>query len=282
LRWLRVFPLVPVPVRLPFGGWWLARNDFVAAGLFLGGFENTERSFVESYLRPGMTVLDIGAHHGFYTLLASRKVGPKGRVLAIEPSPREREKLCLHLKINRCRNVQIEESGVGENDGTEELHVVLGSETGCNSLRMPAVSGPTETVPVHIQGLDNMLRRHGIAKVDFVKIDVEGAELSALKGAPQLLSNYPRPVILAEVYDIRTQPWGYEARDIIHYLEGVNYRWFRILPGGGLQAMDTEGHKYDGNFVAVPGERISSLVGMIACRDEEVGVPDAPTTPVTT
>ncbi|HTX14937.1 MAG TPA: hypothetical protein VMD77_06555, partial [Candidatus Baltobacteraceae bacterium] len=63
-RWVRWFPGVPVPLRLPFGGWWLARNDFVGAAMFHGGFENAESSVVERLLGPGMTVVDIGAHHG--------------------------------------------------------------------------------------------------------------------------------------------------------------------------------------------------------------------------
>lgn len=258
-RWVQVFPGIPIPVRLPFGGWWLARNDFVGAALFHGGFETTECSFVESFLRPGMTVLDIGAHHGFYTLLASRKVGPQGRVLAVEASPREREKLDLHLRINRCNNVQIESRALGEAEGNAQLYLVNGGQNGCNSLRKPQVSDPTEAISVQVECLDNVLCDHRIEKVDFIKLDVEGAELSVLKGAPQLLTNRPRPAILAEVYDIRTKPWGYAAREIIRYLASADYRWFRPLSDGGLERIDAEREEYAGNFVAVPEERLASL-----------------------
>jgi FkbM family methyltransferase len=263
-RWVRVFPGIPIPVRLPFGGWWLARNDFVGAALFQGGFENTECSFVEHFLRPGMTVLDIGAHHGFYTLLASRKVGPQGAVIAVEASPRERERLHLHLRINGCKNVRVESRALGEVQGDAELYLVHGGQTGCNSLRKPAVAEPTEVVPVRIEQLDNVLREHQVGKVDFIKLDVEGAELSVLKGASQLLTSYPRPVILAEVQDIRTQPWGYAARDIIRYLVVNDYRWFRPLADGGLEEVDAAGYRYNGNFVAVPGEQMASLKARIA------------------
>jgi FkbM family methyltransferase len=258
-RWVQRFPAVPVPVHLPFGGWWLARNDFVGAAIFNGGFENIERSFVERFLRPGMTVLDIGAHHGFYTLLASRKVGADGRVLAVEASPRERKKLGVHLRINGCKNVQVESCALGDADGDAQLYLVKGGQTGCNSLRKPETSEPTEAVPIHVGRLDDVLRDHQIEKVDFVKLDVEGAELSVLRGAPQLLRNRPRPAILAEVQDIRTKPWGYPARDIIRYLAAAEYRWFRPLSDGGLERIDAEREKYDGNFVAVPEERLASL-----------------------
>jgi tRNA (mo5U34)-methyltransferase len=263
-RWIRVFPGIPVPVRLPFGGWWLARNDFLSAALFYDGFENTERSFVERYLRPGMNVLDIGAHHGYYTLLASRKVGLRGLVLAIEPSPRERERLRLHLRINRCKNVQMESCALGEAEGISDLFLVRGSETGCNSLRAPDVAQDTERISVSVECLDRVLEDHRIERIDFVKLDVEGAELSALKGARQLLSRQPRPVILAEVQDIRTAPWGYRAREVVRFLVSANYLWFRPLADGSLEGLDATLEEYDGNFVAIPEERVAALSGMIA------------------
>ena len=81
--WNRIVPFAPLPTRLPWGGWWLAYNDVCGDAIFTGNFEEAERQFVERFLKPGMVVLDIGAHHGFYTLLASRKVGQKGRSLLL-------------------------------------------------------------------------------------------------------------------------------------------------------------------------------------------------------
>jgi len=73
-RWSEAVAKVPRFTRLPFGVWWIARNDNVGEALLAGEFENAERAFVERFLRPGMTVLDIGAHHGLYTLLACKRV----------------------------------------------------------------------------------------------------------------------------------------------------------------------------------------------------------------
>jgi FkbM family methyltransferase len=258
-RWVRMFPFMPMPIRLPFGGWWLARNDFVGAALFHGGFEDTELSFVDRFLLPGMTVLDIGAHHGFYTLLASYKVGPQGKVLAVEPSAREREKLALHLRINGCRNVQVERCALGEAEGDAELYLVHGGQTGCNSLKKPAVSEPTEAISIHVKRLDSVLAERCIEKVDLVKLDVEGGELSVLKGGQDLLRREPRPLFLVEVQDIRTRAWGYEAREIIDFLSRANYRWFRPVMGGRLRQMDAHESEYDSNCVAIPLEKIDSL-----------------------
>jgi hypothetical protein len=112
--WSKVFPKLPLPVRLPYGGWWLAWNDAFGDALFIGtfAFEDAESRFVSRFLKEGMTILDIGSHNGFYTILASGRVGSAGLVIAFEPSPRERHRLLRNLEFNRCCNVKVEASAV--------------------------------------------------------------------------------------------------------------------------------------------------------------------------
>ena len=263
-RWLRLFPFLPLPFRIHSGCWWLLRNDQISATLLEDSFENAEHQFVEGFLQPGMTFLDIGANQGYYTLLSSQKVGPRGKVLAFEPSPREIRRLKLHLWLNRCKNVEVLASALGATEGTTELHVVLGSESGCNSLRPPDVSQPTALLPVPVERLDDVLKARRIARVDFIKLDVEGAELSVLQGARELLRRAPRPVILSEVQDIRTKPWGYEAREVILSLCELGYEWFQPKPNGQIEKIPVDCKSYDGNFVAVPRERIPSLNHVIS------------------
>jgi FkbM family methyltransferase len=256
-RFLRLLLSIPVPVRLPFGAWWLARNDAMGLAVFRGRFETTELQFVNTFLRPDMNVLDIGAHHGLYTLLASRRVGPSGRVTAFEPSPREYRKLLRHLRLNRCVNVRPLNCALGNEEREAELFVVEGCETGCNSLRPPNVAEPTRKIPVWVCTLDSCLDREKIEKVDFVKLDVEGAELEVLKGAGQLLARQPRPVFLCEVQEIRCSAWGYAAKEIILLLRGLGYHWFVPSAGGRLKPLSSDQPSFDGNFVAVPDERLS-------------------------
>jgi FkbM family methyltransferase len=262
-RSVQLIPGLALPVRLPFGGWWLAQDDFCGNGVFHGNFENAERQFVEKFLRPGMNVLDIGAHHGFYSLLASRRVGASGMVLSFEPSPRERRRLKQHLWLNRCKNVMVESCALGESDSVAELYLVHGIQTGCNSLRPPQGSGATSTVRTLVSRLDDILALRGIKQVDFVKMDVEGAELSVLKGSTLLLKNRSRPVFLVEVYDIRTQPWGYQAREIIAYLRDTGYEWYMPLEDGRLRQINAHQESYAGNFIAIPRERMGELSHLI-------------------
>jgi FkbM family methyltransferase len=233
---------------LPFGGYFFRRNDFL--GLNLQTFETGELAFAEGFLRPGMTVLDIGAHQGLYTLLASRRVRPSGRVFSFEPSPRERRALRLNLAINFCDNVAVQSLALGSEETTADLYVVDEYNTGYNSLKPPRVAQATRAVPVKIGTLDHWLGEKKIDRVDFIKLDVEGAELSVLKGASKSLARM-RPVLLVEVAQIRTAAWGYEAVEIVRFLQNIGYQWFEILDGGKLRPV-TQIDRNEMNLVAMP------------------------------
>jgi FkbM family methyltransferase len=259
----RLFPKMPIPLRLPFGAWWLAEKSAMDHELMYGKFEATEMGFVEKLLRAGMTVLDVGAHHGLYTLLLSKKVGRKGRVIAFEPSPRECRRLERHLRVNRCSNVHLEQCAAGSEPGEADLFLVDGFQDWCNSLRPPALPDPTRTVPVRVRRIDDVLAEQKVCKVDFIKLDVEGGELAALEGAVGLLYGESRPAILAEVQDTRTRPWGYPARETIQFLIRMDYRWFAIAAKGALLPISCDQESYDANLVALPVERTEEFLGLL-------------------
>lgn len=253
------FRTMPIPIRLPSGAWYLVGDSEVDQRILNGGFEDAETLFFQEYLQPGMTVLDIGAHHGFYSLTASRAVYPGGQIQSFEPSPRERAQLQRNLRLNRRTNVTIHSKALGTNLGKATLFLVQGEHDGCNSLRQPDGFPGTITVEVDVVPLDHFLKEKGVQKVDFIKMDVEGAELSVLQGAPSLLSASPRPVILAEVSDLRTKAWGYRASEILTLLEQKGFRWFEPAAEGKLVDANRTLDVYDHNFVAVPEERMMQI-----------------------
>jgi FkbM family methyltransferase len=255
--WTRLFPDTPFPIRLPFGAWWLSRNDYFGRLIRSGEFESAEFRFVQRYVAPGMTVLDIGAHQGFYTLLTSTRVGPSGRVFSFEPSPRERAALHRHVKWNRRGNVSVQGLALGNEEKTASLFVVNQDQTGCNSLRLPASDVHESWSPVNVQvsRLDGWLAGREIGAIDFVKLDVEGGELDVLKGAREFLERRPRPVFLVEVQDIRTANWAYPAKEVISYLAQRGFQWFALSPDGSLKPLEIDRREFDGNYVAWPEER---------------------------
>jgi FkbM family methyltransferase len=258
VRWRKWVPWIPFPIRLSFGAWWLVRRSQMSESVFWDrryAAEEAGLRFLERFLQPGETVVDAGAHEGYYTLFASRRVGPGGRVIAFEPSPRERKALRWHVLINRCWNVRIVRLALGSELAEAEFHVVDGAQTGLNSLKPPAILDQTSTLKVQITSLDDWARGQNLGRVDFIKLDVEGAELSVLRGARELLCRRPRPVIYAEVEDRRTQPWGYRAKEIVATLDALEYEWFQPGLDGKLVALGPGREEFEANLVAVPNER---------------------------
>ncbi len=258
-----IFPHMPIPLRLPPGMWWLAGESFQDQQLLFGEYESMEREFVQKLLRRDMTVVDVGAHHGLYTLLASKCVGWHGRVVAIEPSLRECARLEKHLRLNRASNVELISCAAGESAGEEEFYVVGRFNDGCNSLRPPSIPQSVKTALVKVRRLDDILSDLAITKVDFLKLDVEGAELSVLYGALKLLNRDSRPAMLVEVQDVRTRPWGYAAREILQFLIRMDYEWFAIASKGALLPISCDEETYDANLVALPVERAEEFLSLL-------------------
>jgi FkbM family methyltransferase len=239
------------------------RHDNLGEPLLAGEFEAAEMAFVERFLQPGMTVLDVGAHHGLYSLLASARVGARGTVFAFEPSPRERRALRLNLLLNLAGNVSVQGLALGSDNGEQNLFVVQGSQRGCNSLRPPEVFSATIPVRVRVVPLDEWLVKQKIDHVNFIKLDVEGGELDFFRGASKLLRQAQAPLILCELQDIRTKAWGHTAREAADFVRDFGYKWFRPLDDGMIERMPELPERYEGNFIAVPQPKLRGLKEMI-------------------
>lgn len=159
--------------------------------------------------------------------------------------------------------MQLVNCAVGEDPGEADLYLIEGSNDGCNSLRTPAVDQPVRTVRVQVRRLDDILEKLEIEKVDFMKLDVEGAELHVLYGAMKLLNRKSRPAMLVEVQDVRTEPWGYAAREILQFLIRMDYRWFAIAEKGALLPINCGQASYDANLVALPLEREEEFLELL-------------------
>lgn len=257
--WKRHFPRLVLPLWVSPGLLWLARNDALGDQLFIRTFERDERAFVSKFLLPGMAVVDVGANAGLYTVIAAKRVGPSGCVIAFEPSPRELRQLRTHLRLNRCANVAIEEVALGEAGGRGDLLIVEGHETGCNSFHLAGGDAAgTRPLSVAIRTLDDYYRQGRFSRVDFIKMDIEGAELSALRGATDVFRDL-QPVLLCEIVEERTAPWRYRGREIVDLVRSWGYEWFGFADGGRLEPIPATQEKFSANFVAFPRNRVPQL-----------------------
>jgi FkbM family methyltransferase len=257
---------LPVPWRLPYGAWFMAHADAMGArvvGYHLAGhpYEEPQWKFVERSLRAGMVVVDIGANQGFYTLLASKCVGTRGRVYAFEPAPTERRKLERNLRLNGCANVVVEPLAVGASAGTAPFHAVAGHQGSWSSLREPAsdVTVPSRLISVTMITLDEYVVDHNLMRLDMIKIDTEGGELDVLIGAQDAIRKH-EPIILCEVEGRRTRQWGYSPAAIVKYLTDRGYQWFELSDDGKASPAELAEEGLWRNLLAIPLSKLASTL----------------------
>ncbi|MFA6317695.1 MAG: FkbM family methyltransferase [Elusimicrobiota bacterium] len=157
-------------------------------------------------LAPGGTVVDIGAHIGTFALTAGRRVGPRGRVLALEPSPASLELLRRNVEANAMGWVSVHPVAAAEAEAEAELFTASDRDNPAADTLSATPGRPRVTV--RLRRLDDLLAEEGVGPIDLLKIDVEGAELRVLAGAPAALARSRRVVLevhppKAEVQDVR-------------------------------------------------------------------------------
>lgn len=145
-------------------------------------------------LRPGDVFVDLGANSGIFTIFAAKRVGPEGRVLAVEPMPEMLENLRFNVCANAFTNVAIFPTAVGAHAGTATLRVHP-KNRGASSLT-PYFDGTDIQVP--ISTLEGIIASAGVDRIDFLKIDIEGFEDRALvpfiKAVPRRL--WPKRIFM--------------------------------------------------------------------------------------
>jgi FkbM family methyltransferase len=155
-------------------------------GCWLGSYEFDKQRLLVKAIKTGTVFLDIGANVGFYTLLASVLVGDEGQVFAFEPLPKNIDFLERHLKINDIQNVTVFRAAVSDRTGTASFQ-----EGASNSEGHLSEKG---MITVELLSLDDLFFKGILPLPDYMKIDVEGAEFSVLKGAQHILT-VGRPTI---------------------------------------------------------------------------------------
>lgn len=161
--------------------------------------EEDEIALFDARAKASQIVVDIGANIGIYTLLAARRMGPSGRVIAFEPHPRTAAKLRGNIALNPGRQrVTVVQKAVGDAHGQLPMHIVADFDAGQNSLIRGHRHGSGRTVQVDVTPLVDALAEQGIEQIDILKIDIEGYEDRALSPffgtAPSSL--WPRYVML--------------------------------------------------------------------------------------
>jgi FkbM family methyltransferase len=214
-----VLPVLQGPLR---GARWVVGSGNL--GCWLGTYERDKQTLFSTFIKSGDVVFDIGAHVGFYTLLASRLVGEGGRVVAFEPSLENANTLRRHAALNRCSNVTVVNAAVTRTTGTAPFRV------GENSYQGKLVANGAAGVAVPTIGLDSGVASGDLPVPTAMKIDIEGEETQALLGMRETLARYHPSLLLALHNDeSRTQ--------CFRILRECGYR-IAPIGGPGLDAAD--------------------------------------------
>lgn len=186
-----------------------------------GVYEPLETSVVQGNVKPGDVVVDAGANIGYYTLLLARLVGPQGKVIAIEPDPDNFALLKKNVEANGYRNVTLIQKAISDGAGKVKLYRSIRS-TAQHSL---AASGENDPyVEVDLGRLDDLVPD----SINFMKIDVEGAEVGAMNGARELFARSPQLKIMTEFNPRALDDFGVRPEDYLTLLSGYGFRFSNI------------------------------------------------------
>ncbi len=173
-------------------------RDLVTQSILMQGvWEPKVTAFVSSSLAPGNVFIDVGAHVGYYSLLAAPLVGPTGKVVAVEPNPPTIARLERNINLNQNTNVLVQKVACTDKEETLKFFQAPTENTGGSSM-FDANPGKETEIQVAAVPLDKIVQSLALSRVDLVKIDVEGAELLVLRGMKGILANY-RPKLSIEL-----------------------------------------------------------------------------------
>ena len=208
-------------------------EDFAQGRLY----ESETSNFIGSILAPGDTFIDVGAHVGYFSMLASVLVGEQGRVYSFEPERANYEHLLEHIALNRATNVVPFHMAVGASPSIADFFVNADNdgghglwEVGRHPFNERTRQAPT-TRKTFVTSLDQLFAGGDIGSLKAIKIDAEGSEFAALIGARQLLTRYPVPFIIAEVNRFALESMGASESHLRSLMGDTGYETYLFQPG---------------------------------------------------
>jgi FkbM family methyltransferase len=204
-----------------------------------GTWEPAATSAVVATVQPGMTVIDIGAHIGYYTLLFAKCVGSAGQVFAFEPLPGNYALLQKNIGLNNLRHVHTLNEAVFSRAG--EITIAVPDEQPNPGSGSVYLNGGAQNFRVHATSVDAFCEQSGI-RPDILKMDVEGAEYEVLMGAKETIARF-RPKMMIELHHFDGNLAAHPVPD--------------LLAGLGYQIQWIERWQLTSYILAVPGDRPS-------------------------
>jgi FkbM family methyltransferase len=219
---------------------------------FFGVYDEAGINFLKKTLKPDYVFIDIGANIGIYSLSASDMLdlSKGGMVHAFEPVSYVYKKLIENIELNKIENVVPNKLAVYKENKTIELFLSNQENLGMSSVfHHDTESGLTEMVEAVT--IDSYIDKSDITRVDLIKIDIEGAELYALKGMLNTLKKY-KPVLLLEISENVLKGNSISGTDVINFLDELGYSPYTIEKSGEIKPFNVESDEVRTNYVFQP------------------------------
>jgi len=203
-------------------------RQFIDRTIFCTGeWEPHETQVIARILKPGDSFADVGANIGYFALLAAKIVGPEGHVYAFEANPETYKLLQDNIARNGAANVTAHHLAIGEDAGHAVIHRHEAGNAG-RDVAMVAQDGETGD-QVRMERLDSVL---GDASIKLIKLDIEGGEAKALRGAQAILEGEDAPQLLFELTPQFLVDNGDDAGELLEWLRGLGYLLTEIATHG--------------------------------------------------
>lgn len=228
---------------------------------FRGTYETGTTKVFEALIRDLDRVFDIGANMGWYSMISAR-LASHGEVHAFEPVPFIFEKFQRNVALNSIGGIRFNNIALGrEKSGSIAIHTFDGLYHGHSSM---STLNRTDYSTVHVPmtTLDAYCEEQGIGRIDFIKMDTEGAEMEVLAGAEQLMKGSFPPIWLIELNEETSSAFGYQPREMIEALCSYHPYELFVIEGawGKVRPMRNTGdYEHGDNVVCIPQYRQDAL-----------------------
>lgn len=204
-------------------------NELIDSSIYYKGyFERDTTLAINKLCKSGMTVVDIGANIGYYTLLLAKLVGPMGKVIAFEPAQWAFSKLKRNLELNDFDNITLEKKALSNENRQDQVRHFYCSwplHTNSEDQIHPIHHGRAMKDIVDFATLDHYVKQKGIKKIDLIKLDVDGHEFKVIQGAVKTLRSF-KPLIVMELSSYTLEEVGDNIADLVSLLSGLGFSFY--------------------------------------------------------
>jgi len=198
-------------------------------------YGKSDTEFIKKIIKKNDVVFDIGANIGYFTLIFAKLVGDSGKVFSFEPESENFKILKKNVETNGYNNVILEKKIVSNTNGVSTLYV---SEKAGNH-RIYKSDNFIESVEITSISMDSYAKNNTLKKIDFIKIDVEGAELNVLQGIQNILDSNEHIILFTEFSPNQIESCGLEPNDMINFLTNNKFKiYFTEIKNNKLILLD--------------------------------------------